>query len=333
MLGLPPEALNAVLVHYALIPLRYTHPALALSVGLDPDNFWPFLTDAFLHGGWWHIIFNMWFLWIFGPAMEARFGRLGFLALYLGGAAAASAVHVATHPDSAEPVLGASGAIAAVIAAYALIYPTERVVTIVPIIFIPLFVPVPAMIFAAIWFVLQVMQGTQELGRPEIAAGVAWWAHIGGFAFGALFAVVARAPAACRTCGRVIVRIGDPPPSVVAVDALAPLVPLLRFDRERGDRPRLEAAQRDRLARLLAIAVGALVDPHQRLVDLGDQLALAIARAQLDRAIGLVLLLQMLERLPCLLQDFLLPGEQLGAKILALALVHERLFLRRTIRL
>ncbi|MBX6329608.1 MAG: rhomboid family intramembrane serine protease [Pseudolabrys sp.] len=193
MLGLPAEALNAVLVHYALIPLRYTHPALARSVGLDPDNFWPFLTDAFLHGGWWHIIFNMWFLWIFGPAMEARFGRLGFLALYLGGAAAASAVHVATHPDSAEPVLGASGAIAAVIAAYALIYPTERVVTIVPVIFIPLFVPVPAMIFAAIWFALQVMQGTQELGQPAIAAGVAWWAHIGGFAFGALFALLARA--------------------------------------------------------------------------------------------------------------------------------------------
>lgn len=191
-LSLPANSLNAVLVEYALIPVRYTHPAFARSVGLDPTNFWPLLTDAFLHGGWLHIIFNMWFLWIFGPAMEARFGRLWFLTLYLGGAIVASAVHVVTHPDSVEPVLGASGAVAAVIAAYAVIYPTERVITIVPILFIPLFIPVPAILFAAIWFVFQVLQGTTELGRSDMAASVAWWAHIGGFGFGALFAVIAR---------------------------------------------------------------------------------------------------------------------------------------------
>ena len=75
-LGLSPEMLNVVLVHYALIPLRYTNPAMARSFGLNPDNFLPLITDAFLHGGWLHIIFNMWFLWIFGPAMEARLGRL-----------------------------------------------------------------------------------------------------------------------------------------------------------------------------------------------------------------------------------------------------------------
>ena len=192
MESLPPRALNAVLVNYALIPLRYTDPDVALSVGLSPYDLWPLLTDAFLHGGWLHIIFNMWFLWIFGPAMEARFGRLGFLVLYLGGALAASAVHVVTHPGSSEPVLGASGAIAAVIAAYAVIYPTERVITIVPIIFIPLFIPVPAILFAGIWFVLQVLQGSSELASPGMAAGVAWWAHIGGFAYGAAFALVAR---------------------------------------------------------------------------------------------------------------------------------------------
>jgi membrane associated rhomboid family serine protease len=191
--SLPPEQLHRVLVHYALIPLRYSDPELARSVGLNPYDLLPLVTDAFLHGGWLHIIFNMWFLWIFGPAMEARFGRLGFIVLYLGGALAASAVHVATHPDSTEPVLGASGAIAAVIAAYAVIYPAERVITIVPILFIPLFVPVPAIVFAAIWFVLQVLQGSSELASPGVAAGVAWWAHIGGFAFGALFAMIARA--------------------------------------------------------------------------------------------------------------------------------------------
>jgi membrane associated rhomboid family serine protease len=189
-ISLPPLELNALLVQYALIPVRYTHPALARAAGLDPNDFWPLVTDAFLHGGWMHIIFNMWFLWIFGPAMEARFGRVLFLALYFGGALVASAVHIATHPDSTEPVLGASGAIAAVIAAYAVIYPTERVITIVPILFIPLFVPVPAILFAALWFGLQVWQGSSELMRPTMGEGVAWWAHIGGFAFGALFALI-----------------------------------------------------------------------------------------------------------------------------------------------
>ena len=191
-LGLPSRELNAVLVQYALIPARYTHPALARSVGLNPNDYWPLITYAFLHGGWLHIIFNMWFLWIFGPAMEARFGRLGFLLLYLGGAIAASAVFIITDPNGAEPVLGASGAIAAVIAAYAVIYPAERVITIVPILFIPLFIPVPAILFALIWFLLQVWQGTTEIGHPAMAAGIAWWAHIGGFIFGAVFALIVR---------------------------------------------------------------------------------------------------------------------------------------------
>jgi membrane associated rhomboid family serine protease len=189
---LPADALNELLLNYALIPARYTHPAMARAAGLDPNDFWPLITDAFLHGGWLHIIFNMWFLWIFGPAMEARFGRLGFLFLYLGGAVAASAVQVVTSPDTVAPVLGASGAIAAVIAAYAVIYPTERVISVVPILFIPLFVPIPAILFALIWFALQVWQGTTEFARPEMAEGVAWWAHIGGFAFGAAIALIAR---------------------------------------------------------------------------------------------------------------------------------------------
>jgi membrane associated rhomboid family serine protease len=143
----------------------------------------------FMHGGWMHLISNMWFLWIFGPAMEARFGRLGFVSLFLLGGLAANLVHLATHVESTEPVLGASGAIAAVIAAYAVTYPTARVMTIVPIGFIPLFFRIPAVVFAVIWFALQLLQGSFELATPSMAAGVAWWAHIGGFAFGALFAM------------------------------------------------------------------------------------------------------------------------------------------------
>ena len=191
-LTLTPRELNEVLVQYALIPARYTYPALARSVGLDPNDYWPLLTNTFLHGGWMHIIFNMWFLWIFGPAMEARFGRFWFVALYIAGAFFASATFVAVDPEGTTPVLGASGAIAALIAAYCVIYPTERVITIVPIIVIPLFVPVPAILFGLIWFGLQIWQGTSTVGEPEMAAGIAWWAHIGGFVFGAVFAILAR---------------------------------------------------------------------------------------------------------------------------------------------
>jgi len=198
MLSLPPRALQSVLVHAALIPARYTEPELARAAGLDPSNWWPLLTNAFMHGGWLHLISNMWFLWIFGPAMEARFTRLGFFVLYIAGALAASVVHLATHPESTEPVLGASGAIAAVIGAHAVTYPAARVITIILLVFIPLFVPIPAVLFALIWFALQLFQGTIELMTPNLAGGVAWWAHIGGFAFGALFAFI-------------VTRFGGPP--------------------------------------------------------------------------------------------------------------------------
>ncbi|MBO0758110.1 MAG: rhomboid family intramembrane serine protease [Bradyrhizobiaceae bacterium] len=181
--SLPKTELDDVLVQYALIPVRYTAPEAA---GLDPYNWWPLLSNMFLHGGWMHLIFNMWFLWIFGPAMEARFGQIGFVSLYLIGGLVANIVHIATHPHSPDPVLGASGAIAAVIAAYAVTYPAARVMTIVPIGIIPLFFRIPAVVFAVIWFILQLLQGTFELASP----GVAWWAHIGGFAFGAFFALV-----------------------------------------------------------------------------------------------------------------------------------------------
>jgi membrane associated rhomboid family serine protease len=190
MWDMPLREQNGILVHYALIPIRYTNPAVAVRLGLDPANWWPLLTNTFLHGGWLHLISNMWFLWIFGPAMEGRLGRLMFLALYLGGGVAASAVHVWTHANSTEPVLGASGAIAAVIAAHAITFPRERVVMVVLLIIIPLFFSVPTVAFALIWFALQIIQGTSELASPGMASSVAWWAHIGGFGFGALFAWV-----------------------------------------------------------------------------------------------------------------------------------------------
>src|SRR5580704_18143835 len=133
------------------------------------------------------------------------------------------------------------------------------------------------------------------------------------------------------------------PGSIVAEDAFAPLVALLRLERQGRDRAGLEPLERDRLPGLLAIAVGSVVEPLQGGFDLGDQLALAVARTQLDGAIGfrrravgeigmiLILVLQVLQRFPRLLEDLLLPGDEPLAEILPLAVAHERLFLRRPV--
>jgi membrane associated rhomboid family serine protease len=190
--SLSPRLLEAAIIHFAVIPVAYTDPRYALSLGLDPTNFLPLLTDMFLHGGWMHLLFNMWFLWIFGPAMEKRFGSLGFLALYVAGGLTANLVHIATHVDSTEPVIGASGAVAAVIAAYAVTYPWSRVLSFVPLGFIPLVFPLPAFLFAFAWFGMQLLEGSIELTSTTMAASVAWWAHIGGFVFGAAVGLIAR---------------------------------------------------------------------------------------------------------------------------------------------
>jgi membrane associated rhomboid family serine protease len=213
MQSLPPRMLEAVTVHYALIPVAYTDPRYALSLGLDPATFLPMFTDMFMHGGWMHLIFNMWFLWIFGPAMERRFGGLGFLALYVAGGMTANVVHIATHIDSTEPVIGASGAVAAVIAAYAVTYPWARVLSFVPLGFIPLIFPLPAFLFAFAWFGMQLLEGSIELTSSTMAASVAWWAHIGGFVFGALVGLIARQAA---------------PPAVAAPAPPVPEPPLMR---------------------------------------------------------------------------------------------------------
>lgn len=183
-LGLSRSELQWFLYQHALVPLRYFSPGWAWSNGLSPIDLTPFLTNTFLHGGWLHIILNMWTLYIFGPALEDRLGPARFTALYLAAGIAASATHVLLNAASAMPVLGASGAIAGVIAAYAVRFPYAWVRVVVPILFIPLFFSIPALVFAGIWFMMQVIQGTSELLRPLAVSGIAWWAHIGGFIAG-----------------------------------------------------------------------------------------------------------------------------------------------------
>lgn len=142
------------------------------------------LTSMFLHGGFLHILGNMWFLWIFGDNIEDRLGHGGYALFYVGGGLVANLFHLVTNLGSTMPTIGASGAIAAVMGAYLLLYPRARVLTLVPIFFFIQLLVLPAALFLGVWFALQLFQGTVSLGSTE-AGGVAWWAHIGGFVFGA----------------------------------------------------------------------------------------------------------------------------------------------------
>lgn len=142
------------------------------------------LTCTFLHGGWMHFLGNMWFLYIFGDNVEDRLGHGKFLLCYVGWGVAASAAHLVTNASSPIPTIGASGAIAGVMGAYFLLYPRAMVLTLVPIFFFLEIVVLPAPLFLGIWFVLQFFQGAFAILTTQ-ATGVAWWAHIGGFAAGA----------------------------------------------------------------------------------------------------------------------------------------------------
>lgn len=144
-----------------------------------------FITCMFLHGGWMHFLGNMWFLYIFGDNVEDRLGHLGYILLYVGTGILAGLSHYVTDPASPVPTIGASGAIAGVMGAYAWFYPHAKVQAILPIIiFIQIFV-LPAPIFLGIWFLLQTFSGVQSIGAET---GVAWWAHIGGFVAGGIVA-------------------------------------------------------------------------------------------------------------------------------------------------
>jgi membrane associated rhomboid family serine protease len=144
-------------------------------------------TGMFMHASILHIAGNMLFLWIFGNNVEDALGRVKYLAFYLAGGIAALALQVAVAPNSTAPTLGASGAIAAVLGAYIVLYPRARVLTLVIIIFFFTVIEIPAWIMLGLWFALQAVYGAAGLTNPTGAGGgVAYFAHIGGFAFGFL---------------------------------------------------------------------------------------------------------------------------------------------------
>lgn len=141
------------------------------------------VTSMFLHGGWLHLLFNMWFLWLFGNMVEDRIGSFRYLLLYLLAGGGAAAAQFAVAPTSAIPMLGASGAIAGVLGAYLVFFPRAMIFTFIPVWFLPV-IPVPAFLFLVLWFLLQLWQGIGTMLSMEKSGGVAWWAHFGGFIAG-----------------------------------------------------------------------------------------------------------------------------------------------------
>jgi membrane associated rhomboid family serine protease len=197
-------------IEYGAIPYRVAHPDKECGVvdlgttaeqivcegqpqypqGAEPnvDNppaYLTIFTSMFMHGGWLHIIFNMLFLWIFGNNVEDSMGRLRYAVFYLLGGVAAGLAQVVVSPDSTVPLVGASGAIAAVLGGYALLYPHARVLTLFFLFFI-FILEIPAMLLLGLWILLQFLPAVGQLATPEVGGqgGVAYFAHIGGFLFG-----------------------------------------------------------------------------------------------------------------------------------------------------
>jgi membrane associated rhomboid family serine protease len=172
---------------------------LFLVFGLVPARFWaasgvgrwvPLFTSMFLHGGWMHIISNMLALYIFGDNVEDRMGRWRYLLFYLLSGSLAGLAHLWAYPSTRVPTVGASGAIAGVLGAYLILFPTARVLTLVPLFFWFSVIEIPAVFYLGFWFVSQLFSGVFALagGATFQGGGVAWWAHIGGFVSGLLLA-------------------------------------------------------------------------------------------------------------------------------------------------
>ena len=176
-LQLGEDGLQRFIFTWGLVPAQLTS---------NPQQAWlTIFTAMFLHGGWFHILSNMWVLHIFGDNIEDRLGSERYLIFYLLSGVAAASLQVFVMQGSAVPMIGASGAIAGVLGAYLVSFPRSRIASLVQILFIFTIVEVPAVIFLAFWFVTQLYSGLFAM-QGGGASGIAWWAHIGGFAFGLL---------------------------------------------------------------------------------------------------------------------------------------------------
>ena len=186
-----PEQLEAFIYHYGSVPVET----------LEGKDLFSLFTSMFLHGGWMHLIGNMLFLWVFADNIEASVGSLNFLIFYILGGLAAHAAHIYFNMNSTVPTVGASGAISAVMGAYLVMFPSSRV----KVLFIVFMFRVPALLFLGFWIAQQWLNGITALETVSAeTAGVAWWAHIGGFVFGILAGFYFKKSGKIHTAARLI---------------------------------------------------------------------------------------------------------------------------------
>ncbi|MDI6779542.1 MAG: rhomboid family intramembrane serine protease [Bacteroidota bacterium] len=176
-----------IIYTFGIVPVRLMTDVQTFN--FDTMTFLPLFTSMFMHGGWLHLIGNMLFLYVFGDNIEDRLGHLRYLLFYLLAGLGAAFTQIFINPVSQIPMVGASGAIAGVLGAYILLFPTARILTLIPIFFFIQLVELPAYLFLGVWFIMQLVSGMLSLGIGADAGGVAWWAHIGGFATGAVLLV------------------------------------------------------------------------------------------------------------------------------------------------
>lgn len=192
--GVSSVTLAQSVCHFGAIPAEVTgrtmgYTAIDLGGGLPPCALGDLskgavLTSMFMHGGWMHLITNMWFLWIFGNNIEDSMGHLRFLVFYLACGVLAAIAHIASAPGSLVPIVGASGAISGVMGAYLVLYPRVRIHTLFIFIIFFRIIPVPAWLILLWWFALQLLSGYMQPASG--GEGVAFWAHVGGFVAGVL---------------------------------------------------------------------------------------------------------------------------------------------------
>jgi len=176
------KSLEVFIKDYGAIPVKFLSNRGDLFSRISP-----LITSLFLHGSWLHLFGNMWFLWIFGSSIEDRIGHVRFIMFYLGCAVASGLAHIYVNPASAIPTIGASGAISGILGAYLILYPFARILTAVPIFFFLYFIKLPSFFFLGLWFLIQFFSWTSSIVTKEtVTEGVAWWAHIGGFASGVI---------------------------------------------------------------------------------------------------------------------------------------------------
>ncbi len=185
------SGLGEFIMKFGVVPLKVSYYSQASDLTFI-NTFFPFISSMFLHGGFIHLIGNMWFLWIFGDNIEDKLGHFKFILFYILCGLIASSVHVFFNSQSNVPCIGGSGAIAGVLGAYMITFPHARVVTIVPLFIFIQVMELPALVVLGFWFVIQFFNGAASITASASGTGVAWWAHIGGFAAGVIILYIIR---------------------------------------------------------------------------------------------------------------------------------------------